>query len=121
VKIKKIVLCLSLIYMHTSSHSESTIVEPESYCEIVKKIAYNAQFYRQSGAKYEVTIKKLQAAPEKLSASKRENNELVFRIVQNAYYIFPEYTNDELKNNAIGKYAISSYSECLKNMVNFKY
>ncbi|EHU2434349.1 hypothetical protein F895_03697 [Acinetobacter sp. CIP 64.2] len=113
-KIKKIVLCLILIYMNTSSYSEPTIVEPESYCEIVKKIAYNAQSYRQNGAKYEVTIKKLQAAPEKLSASKRENNELVFRIVQYAYYIFPEYTNDELKNNAIEKYAIRSYSECLK-------
>ncbi|WP_228147413.1 hypothetical protein [Acinetobacter sp. ANC 3813] len=80
----------------------------------MKKIAYNAQTYRQSGSKYEVTIKKLQAAPEKLSATKRENNELVFRIVQYAYYIFPEYANDELKSGAIEKYAIYSYSECSK-------
>lgn len=100
--------------MSTSIYSESIAVEPESYCEIVKKIAYNAQTYRQNGSKYEITIKKLQAAPEKLSASKRENNELVFRIVQNAYYIFPEYTKDDLKNNAIERYAIRSYSECLK-------
>ncbi|MGH1932282.1 hypothetical protein ACRCKN_11000 [Acinetobacter baumannii] len=113
-KMKKIALCLSLVYMNNSSYSESTIVEPESYCEIVKKIAYNAQSYRQSGVEYKVTIKKLQTAPEKLSTSKRENNELVFRIVQYAYYIFPEYTNDELKKNAIEKYAMRSYTECLK-------
>ncbi len=71
-KMKKIVLCLSLVYMNNSSYSESTIVEPESYCEIVKKIAYNAQSYRQSGVEYKVTIKKLQTAPEKLSTSKEK-------------------------------------------------
>lgn len=109
-KMKKLILFLTLPVVATTSHSESF---QNSYCETLAHLAYNAQTYRQKGSPYQETIKKLRKAPEKLSSSKRENDELVFRIVQDAYYDYPEYTVEDMRINAIQKFTESKYLKCI--------
>ena len=92
-------------------YSEVTTSDP--YCDVEKVIAIKAQTLNQQNYQYKLAIKDLQNGREKLSSSKKINNELVFRIVQ-AAYATPRYTKDSMKPDAIRSFSEVNYSRCLK-------
>lgn len=92
-------------------YSEVTTSDP--YCDVEKVIAIKAQTLNQQNYPYKLAIRDLQKGREKLSSSKKINNELVFRIVQ-AAYATPSYTKDSMKSDAIRSFSEVNYSKCLK-------
>ena len=109
--IKRNIFLIAISCVCSNAYCEVTA--SNAYCDIERVIAIKAQTLNQQNYPYKLAIRDLQKGREKLSSSKKINNELVFRIVQ-AAYATPSYTKDSMKPDAIRSFSEVNYSKCLK-------